>query len=288
MEKQPADTVEQAILSDLPAGAAPRLVRSISLGSHLAAVRLDAASGGLPPGLGLASRVDPGHGRSFASEIAPATLAAQWGIPFSGEAGGLDAMELASLLREPVAQPQAQPAKQDPEPLLKRSLALAAVNALLPEPPADANISQMKGQELLLKLGRGRRVVVVGHFPFVERIAGEFAAFHVLERRPRPGDLPAAESMRVLPEADVAAVTSTSISNATLVGLLQLCRDDCFVLLLGPSTPLAPSLFDLGVDALAGARLQNQDVLEDVLQGVRDGHPYKTLPGMRPVLWLKG
>lgn len=284
MNTKQTDSIAQTILHDLPAAGASQLVRSISLGSHLAAVRLSPDNGTPGPGLGLASRVDPGHGRAFARELDPAALAEETGLD---AAQGLSAQALARLLLEPAAKPKDIATDDSAHRLLHRSLALAAVNALLPLPDAQARVTTMKGQELLLQRGKGRRVVVVGHFPFVEKIAGNFASFHVLERRPRPGDLPAEESARVLPEADVAAITSTSISNGTLEGLLDLCSERCFVLLLGPSTPLAPSLFKLGVDALAGAALQHPEALEDVLQGVRDGHPYKSLPGMRPLLWLK-
>lgn len=279
MNTEQPDCIAQAILADLPTSGAKRTVRSLSLGSHLVAVRLMPDNNAPGSGLGLASRVDPGHGRAFAKELDPAALAAESGIKAEQ---GLPAEALARLLLRP-----ALPTQENAAGLLHRSLALAAVNALLPPPGTEAAVSMMKGQELLLQRGKGRRVVVVGHFPFVEKIADNFASFHVLEQRPRPGDLPAEQSVRVLPEADVAAITSTSISNGTLKGLLELCSERCFVLLLGPSTPLAPSLFELGVDALAGAALQSPEALEAVLQGVRDGHPYKTLPGMRPLLWLK-
>lgn len=280
--------VTQAILRDIPtAGAANVSVSDISLGSHLAAVRVASPDDSENPRLGLASRVDNGHGRSIARELAPSSLARWWGL---SEESGVSALDLARLLETPVPkveQGQEQTLPPERDPLFRRSVALATVNALLPPPPADADISELKGQELLLEVGRGKRVVVVGHFPFVDKIARDFAAFHVLERRPRPGDLPAEESRRVLPQADVAAITSTSISNNTLQGLLELCREDCFVLLLGPSTPLAPSLFDLGVDALAGAVLHTPENLDSVLSGVRAGHPFKTLEGMRPILWRK-
>lgn len=306
-------TVTQAIFKALPHDMAQQTrVRSITLGGHLAAVRLQNSDA--QNSLGLASRVDAGHGRSIARELDTAALARDWGL-HSQELdnqeldnqeldSGLQALDLARLLdltpartpdrtsdrtlaTAPNAQPSSPADSSDADPLLKRSIALATVNALLPPPPSDAHVSEKKGQDLLLERGKDKRVVVVGHFPFVERLADQFASFDVLEKRPRPGDLPAEAAAQVFPKADVAAITSTSISNGTLAELLSLCREDCFVLLLGPSTPLAPSLFDLGVDALAGARLREADALESVLNGVRAGHPYKSLPGMQPVLWLK-
>ncbi|MBM4318598.1 MAG: hypothetical protein FJ125_01220, partial [Deltaproteobacteria bacterium] len=51
---------------------------------------------------------------------------------------------------------------------LEASLGLAALNSLLsPEPEQWV---EGKSHELLAELARGRRVAVVGHFPFVERL----------------------------------------------------------------------------------------------------------------------
>ncbi len=286
MKNASPHTVTQTILEAIAhEHARQAAVRSITLGGHLAAVRLQ--NGADEHSLGLASRVDPGHGRSIARELDPAAIAREWGVD-DADGNGLNALDLAHLLATPPeAQTPGSDHGSDSTALLKRSIALAAVNALLPAPPNNAQLSEKKGQDLLLERGRGKRVAVVGHFPFVERLADQFASFDVLEKRPRPGDLPAEDAARVIPEADVAAITSTSISNGTLAGLLSLCSEKCFVLLLGPSTPLAPGLFELGVDALAGARLREPEALESVLEGVRAGHPYKSLPGMQPVLWLK-
>ena len=51
------------------------------------------------------------------------------------------------------------------------------------------------------------------------------------------------------------AITGTSLHNDTFDGLIALCRPDAFVLLLGPTTPLSPLLFDYGVDLVAGTRV---------------------------------
>jgi uncharacterized protein len=237
-------------------------ITRIALGSHLAAVQARRT--------GLASRVDAGHGQGASRSIELPT-------------GELSAKKLAGLL----CTGEHIPELEISDSLLINTLALAAANALLPEPDLYASdgdpgrlpqgYSVQKGQDLLLQQGRGRSVAVVGHFPFVERMAGEFARFWVLEKRPRPGDLAAEQAERVLPLADVVAITSTSISNGTLAGLLCLCRQDAFVLLLGPSTPFAPTLFELGVNALAGAVVMKP---ETTCPGVMQGRPFKKLDGV--------
>lgn len=221
---------------------------AVCVGAHLAAV----AAGSR---VGLASRSDA-HGR-------PA-LEPPSGLPATAHG-------LARLLAA------------DPQPFaLARSLALAAVNALLPLP---AEAVPAKGQDLLLRWGRGRRVAVVGHFPFVARLAGAFAALDVLELDPRPGDLPARAAAEVLPRADLAAITAATLLNNTLAGLLGLCRPGAVVMLLGPSTPLAPCLFEHGVTVLAGSQATDPGA---VLDGVAAGLPFKALPGVRRLAWERG
>jgi len=75
----------------------------------------------------------------------------------------------------------------------------------------------------------------------VREVAGRL---WVLERRPVEGDLPAEMAAEVLPQADVAAITGTSLINHTFEGLMKLCRPDALVIVLGPTAPLSPVLFD--------------------------------------------
>jgi uncharacterized protein (DUF4213/DUF364 family) len=143
----------------------------------------------------------------------------------------------------------------DENPTL-RSIGMAAINALLPQFPhlwVDANAEIM-----LAQLGAGKRVALVGHFPFVERLRPQVGELQVLELNPQPGDLPASQAAQVIPHADVVAITGMTLVNHTLEGLLQLCPAEAFVMLLGPSTPLSPILFEHGVDLISGA------VVEDI------------------------
>lgn len=240
---------QEAILAALLAEALARPdanLDTVRAGSHLVAVRAGDR-------LGLASRSDAHGGPAPALPGLPPTL------------HGLARL----LMLEPAPFP------------LARSLALAAVNALLPPPAAAA---PAKGQDLLLALGRGRRAAVVGHFPFVERLAGEFARLDVLELSPRPGDLPAARAAEVLPRADLAAITATTLLNGTLAGLLALARPGAAVILLGPSTPFAACLFGFGATVLAGCAARDP---EAVLDGVAAGLPFKALPGTASLAWSR-
>ncbi|NIO72626.1 MAG: hypothetical protein GTN71_27310, partial [Anaerolineae bacterium] len=93
---------------------------------------------------------------------------------------------------------------------------------------------------------------VVGHFPFIPRVREAARQLWVLEKRPGEGDLPAEAASEVIPQADVVAITGTSLINHTFEELIGLCRPEAFVLVLGPTAPLSPVLFNYGVDVISG------------------------------------
>lgn len=97
---------------------------------------------------------------------------------------------------------------------------------------------------------QNKKVAVIGHFPGLEDLAGQ-CELSILERRPGPGDLPDPAAEFILPVQDAVFITATTVINKTLPRLLELAAGS-FTVLVGPSTPLAPVLFDYGVKALAG------------------------------------
>ena len=152
------------------------------------------------------------------------------GLPEPGAYAGRDLGELARLTAS--------------DNIFERSIALAAINA-------HHNRWDLEGEAvngLDLVEPRGEKTVVIGRFPDLdERLPG--AA--VIERRPGPGNYPEAAAETLLPAAEHVLITATALVNGSLPRLLELGRD-AFVVLVGPSAPLAPVLFDHGVDATSG------------------------------------
>jgi uncharacterized protein (DUF4213/DUF364 family) len=138
---------------------------------------------------------------------------------------------------------------------------------------------------VILEWGTGRRVAIVGHFPFVRQVRQAAAECWVLELHPRPGDLPADRATEVLPQADVIALSGTSLINHTFDHLIGLCRPEAFVILLGGSAPLTPVLFDCRVDAVAGTRVVDVPV---ALQAVGQGATFRQIPGKRLLTVMRG
>jgi len=139
---------------------------------------------------------------------------------------------------------------------LRRSIGCAAINALLPQ--TQSAWVDKNAEDAMLEGGRGKKSVLIGHFPFVERLRSQLGELQVLDLNPVGDDLPASAAPEILPTADLVAITGMAFVNGTLPGLLKYCRQDAYVILLGPSTPLTPVWNEFGVDLLAGS------VVEDI------------------------
>ncbi len=166
--------------------------------------------------------------------------------------------------------------------LFEAAMGMAALNSLLDVD--ESACREVNASELILEKGRGRNVAIVGHFPFIPKVRGTARHLWVLEKNPREGDLPADQAGEWIPQADVVAITGTSITNHTLETLLPLCRPDAFVILLGDTAPLSPVLFDFGVSAVSGTVVDDP---ETVLRHVSQGANYRQIRGVRRLTLLK-
>ncbi|HNZ62752.1 MAG TPA: DUF364 domain-containing protein [Bacillota bacterium] len=108
----------------------------------------------------------------------------------------------------------------------------------------------------------GKKVAVIGHFPHIEKRFGERADMIVIERNPMKGDYPDPASDYILRDQDYAFITGTTLINKTLPKLLEVAGDHCKVSLVGPSTCMAPLLFDLGVHNLSGYCVTDQKLVD--------------------------
>jgi uncharacterized protein (DUF4213/DUF364 family) len=189
---------------------------------------------------------------------------------------GRKAVRGVGVLHELGALELAQYAKSDM--LLEASIGVAAINSLLDV--HEERCTELNAEAWLAQRGRGKRVVVVGSFPFVPSLRAQVSELWVLERHPSEGELLAEEASRVIPQADVVAITGTALINHTLDDLLGLCREDSSVMVLGPSTPLSPVLFDHGVDALSGTQVVDTEL---VLTLISQGATFRQVkgPGVR-------
>lgn len=189
------------------------------------------------------------------------------------EAGRLADMDVPALL---------ELAKSE-RPLLA-GVGVATINALLR--PDPERLLDLNAEDVIAAQGAGKKVALIGHFPFVPRLRSRVDTLWVLEQTLQPGDLPASDAPEVLPGAEVVAITGTTLINHTLGKLLAYCSPQTTVILLGPSTPLSPLLFDQkqggGIDILCGSVVFD---IDPVLRVVGQGGNFRQVrrAGVQPV-----
>ncbi|HOO89549.1 MAG TPA: DUF364 domain-containing protein [Syntrophales bacterium] len=165
------------------------------------------------------------------------------------------------------------------------SLGLATVNSLLTIDPDK--YSNVEGLQIVKDMGKGKNISVIGHFPHLDALAREAKNLWIIEKRPRPGDYPEEEGSDLIPRSDIVVISSTTLMNGTLSGILGLCKKGSVKMLLGPTTPLSDVFFDYGIDMLAGSVVTETDV---VLKSVGEGASFmqiKKKGGMRFVTIIR-
>jgi uncharacterized protein (DUF4213/DUF364 family) len=169
----------------------------------------------------------------------------------AGNLTGLPALELAQYARS--------------DNILEASIGMAAINSLVDVD--EARCVRENAFDVLALKGRDKSIAIVGRFPWIPKLRTLARMLWVIQQDPQQGELPAEAAEEVLPRADVVALTGTSFVNHTVDRLLDLSKNS-FVVMLGPTTPLSPVLFDYGVDILAGVKiLKPQKTIHSISQG---------------------
>ncbi len=99
---------------------------------------------------------------------------------------------------------------------------------------------------------KGKKVAVVGHFPYIEKLMAPVCDFYILEKEPEDGDYPISACEYILPDCEYVYLTCSSVIDKTLPRLLKLSQNARKITIVGPGTPLAPMLFNHGVKDLSG------------------------------------
>jgi uncharacterized protein (DUF4213/DUF364 family) len=160
--------------------------------------------------------------------------------------------------------------------LLEASIGLAAINSLLEVDERHA--VEINAGEVLARYGQGKNVALVGHFPFIPTLRAAAGRLWVIEQHPGAGEHSAEAAAEFIPQADVVALTGSALINHTLEGLLSLCLPQALVMVLGPSTPLSPVLFDHGATFISGTRVVDEQA---VMRTVGQGAIFQQVAGIR-------
>jgi uncharacterized protein (DUF4213/DUF364 family) len=150
--------------------------------------------------------------------------------------------------------------------ILEASVGMAAINSLIQVD--ETKLFQKNASEVIAQESKGKNVAIVGHFPFVEQIKSIPDNLWVMEKQPYGDDFPEQAAEDYLPQADIVAITGTAFINHSIEKLISLCKKNANIMILGPSTPLLPVLFNQGITFLSGARVGDpESAMNSIIQG---------------------
>lgn len=159
---------------------------------------------------------------------------------------------------------------------LEAAIGMATINSLIEVD--EQQCVDLNAADLLEEQGKDKKVALIGHFPFVKRLRQAVGELWVIEKHPREGDVTESEAQELIPQADVVAITGSALVNHTIQDLLDLCSPKAYVIVLGPTAPLSPVLFDYGVDVISGTKVVDP---QTVFRHVRQGATFRQMRGIR-------
>jgi hypothetical protein len=163
------------------------------------------------------------------------------------------------------------------------TVALATINALLQ--PTKSELTYVDAADWLSAHCKDQKVAIFGRFPFIEAEVRPFAKdVYVFEQTPETDEYRQEDMGRLLPEADLIAVTASAIVNHTIDGILAHRLAHHTIVMLGPSAPLTTRLFKCGIDALFGVRVSDQQA---AIESVQEGDGFQKMRGVERVSLFK-
>ena len=88
---------------------------------------------------------------------------------------------------------------------------------------------------------RGKKVVTIGHFPYLEKLFEPICDLAIIEHEPdMNGDYPFEAADYLLPECDYAYLNASGLVDKSLPRMLALSRNVEKITLVGPCAPLWP------------------------------------------------
>ncbi|MBW2366965.1 MAG: DUF364 domain-containing protein [Deltaproteobacteria bacterium] len=168
------------------------------------------------------------------------------------------------------------------ESILEAAIGMATINSLL-EVDETACL-ELNAADLILEKGAGKKVAIVGHFPFIAKVRKKAKELWVIEKNPKQGDFMEVDADDLIPQADVVGITGSAFTNHTIERLLDLCDSRAYVIVLGDTVPLSQVLFDYGVDAVSGTKVVDHTL---ALRCISQGANFRQIKGTRRLTIMK-
>jgi uncharacterized protein (DUF4213/DUF364 family) len=136
--------------------------------------------------------------------------------------------------------------------LAEASVGVATINSIL-----SRYVEPGKARRGMMPRARGKKVAVVGKFPFIERLEDLADEVWTISSAVGPGRYPEEEAANILHVADISIIAGCALVNHSLERYLK-WAEPSYTIVFGPSTPLSPLLFKYGADQIGGVKVMNE------------------------------
>jgi uncharacterized protein (DUF4213/DUF364 family) len=124
---------------------------------------------------------------------------------------------------------------------------------------------------------RGKKVAVVGHFPYLETFFEPICELSIIEWEPEEyGDFPFPACEYILPDCDRVYISCRSFVDKTLPRLLALSEKAEHVVVVGPATTMSPYLLTVGVSDLSGFIIKDTFRAQHIVSGAENATVYQS------------
>ncbi len=123
------------------------------------------------------------------------------------------------------------------------------------------------------KAVRGKKVTVVGHFPYLSELFGPVCDLSILEASPDVGDYPVQAADYLIPGSDFVFLGPLTLIDKSLPHYLDLAGD-AFIGMVGPASTLSTILFKYGIDEMDGFVVKDKGIARLVTKEIRNGKIY--------------
>lgn len=162
--------------------------------------------------------------------------------------------------------------------LLEASIGMATINSLIQID--NSKVLKEDILEILHDKIENKNITMIGHFPIVKKLKELAKNLWIIEQNPSEGDLNVEEGKKVIPKSDLVIITGTSLINHTFMNILDLCNKDSYKVLLGPSTPISPILFEYGINMISGIKIVD---IDKVFHYIGQGASFKQIKGVEKI-----
>ena len=138
--------------------------------------------------------------------------------------------------------------------IYERVLGFAAINAHYNR--YDMGVNNVNGLDLIKDYGD--QTVIFGHFPGIEK---KIPTAVIIEQKNTGYNYPKEQIKDFVRNAKCLGITASALSNGSLGFILENAPSDANTILIGPSAPLSPYLFDIGITAISGFVVNNPNAM---------------------------